>query len=35
MGLWTKIKRFTNGKTYRAKDLGSEQERQVIREQIK
>ena len=29
------MERFTNGKTYRVRDLGSEQERQVTREQVK
>lgn len=34
MGPWGVVERFTNGKTYRVRDLGSEQERQLTREQI-
>ena len=29
------VERFTNGKTYRVRDLGTEQERQVTREQVR
>lgn len=35
MGPWVVVKRSTNGKTYWERDLGSEQERQVTREQSK
>ena len=35
MGPWVVVERFTNGKTYRVRDLSSEQERQVSREQLK
>ena len=35
MGPWVVVERFTNGKTYRVRDLTTEQERQVARDQIK
>lgn len=35
MGPWVVFERFTNGKTYQVRALRSEQERQVLREQIK
>ena len=35
MGPWVVVERFTNGKTYRIRDMGTEQERQVARDQIK
>ena len=35
MGPWVVVERFTNGKTYRVRDLGTEQERQITRKQIK
>ena len=35
MGPWVVVERFTHGKTYRIRDLGTEQERQITRDQIK
>ena len=35
MGPWVVVERFTNGKTYWVRDLATEQERQVTRDQIK
>ena len=35
MGPWVVVERFTNGKTYRIRDMGTEQERQVTGDQVK
>ena len=34
-GPWVLVERFLNGKTYRARDLGSDEERQLTRDQFK